>query len=178
MAEKITIARPYAQAAFETAKENGTLEQWSDDLKTLAQIISDSDMQAVLLAPSLSTSQQVDLIDQIANEQVNEVIKPFLKVLAENKRLLILPTISQVFEKLNQLDSGLLEVKVLSAYILKPAQQKSLETALSKKFSRQVKITSKKDLQLIGGVKISAGDFVIDGSIKGQLTQLATQLGI
>ncbi len=176
--EDLSIARPYAEAVYALAQETNTLDVWSAELTVLSQIVAEKSIQSVLKDPAIEGSQHLALIQSIVGDTLTQPLSAFLSTLVENERLLQLPAIAHLFNKLKQAASGQMEVEVTSAYVLKPAEKKQLEVALSKKFAQDISIVSTKNHDLIGGVKIKANDFVIDGSIKGQLTQLANQLGI
>jgi F-type H+-transporting ATPase subunit delta len=90
----------------------------------------------------------------------------------------VLPEISGIFEARKADYQGALDVEVTSAFALTPAEKKQLAEALKRKLGREIRITSEKDPKLIGGIRVRAGDMVIDGSVSGQLSKLANELGI
>jgi F-type H+-transporting ATPase subunit delta len=96
----------------------------------------------------------------------------------ENGRLVLLPEIFRLYAQLRSEHEGLLDVEVAAAYALDPELEKELSSILGEKLGREVKISSEEDPGLIGGVRIRAGDLVIDGSVAGQLSRLANELGI
>ena len=87
MAEKSTIARPYAQAAFDLAQESGELKKWSEMLQLIAAITSDALMQDMISNPSIEREKVLDIIFGVCADKLNDTGKNFVKVLAENDRL-------------------------------------------------------------------------------------------
>ncbi len=176
--EATTIARPYADAAFKRAVETGKLGQWSDALGLLAAVVQDPAMAGLIVNPKLSTEQLVDLVFDIAGDKLDDEAKNLVKLMAENGRLAVLPAVATLFEESKNAQQGTLDVQVIAAFEMDSAQESALADALKAKLGRDVRITSEQDPELIGGVRIRAGDMVIDGSVRGQLAQLANELGI
>ena len=176
MQEKTTIARPYAQAVFETASEESKLSEWSEMLGLLDSVVSDAQMQTVLTNPKLDAASLTDFVLGVCGESLNETGSNLVKVLADARRLAIIPEINNLFEQLRAEAEGVIEVTVTSAYELAADQQAAISEAMAKRLGRKVEITSDIDDSLIGGVVIRAGDSVIDASVKGRLKALATQM--
>lgn len=176
--EKTTIARPYAEAVFSRAKDSDSLSQWSDMLSLLAALVQDPQVEDLIDNPDVSRDRCADLLLEIGGEQLTEEGRNLVRLLAANRRLIVLPEIQALFQELYAESQGTLDVHVTSAYVVSAAQEKQLADALRAKLGREVRISSDKDPALIAGVIIRAGDLVIDGSFKGQLENLANELGI
>jgi F-type H+-transporting ATPase subunit delta len=176
MAEKATIARPYARAAFEYAHAHGRLAAWSEALALASLVIADPQVEPLLDDPRVSAAQLVELIDGIAAGRLDAEGRNFLSVLAHNRRLPLLPIIAAMYEQLRAEVENTLDVEVTSAQALDDAQRQRLAAALGKRFRRQVRLQEKVDASLVGGAVVRAGDLVIDGSLKGRLARLATEL--
>jgi len=177
-AENTTIARPYAEAVFAQAKESDKLELWSDMLGFLAEVVRDSRVEALVSNPEIDAATLTGLMLDIGGRRLSDEGQNLVKVLVENQRLAVLPEIAELYEDLKNESLGTLEVQVQAPYPINAAQQQQLVKALEKRFRREIKITSEQDPSLIGGLRIRAGDLVIDGTVQGQLHQLATDLGI
>src|SRR5690554_1361607 len=173
MAELNTVARPYTKAAFEYARDKGSLDQWSQLLSLAALAAGDSLMAPVLSNPTLSAEQKSDLILSVLDAQADEAGKNFVRLLAENGRLSLLPEISVQFELLKANLERKVDVNLTTAFPLDDAQQEKLAKALSSKLGREVKLTSKVDKSIIGGVVVRSDDLVIDGSVRARLAKLA-----
>jgi F-type H+-transporting ATPase subunit delta len=176
MAESITLARPYANAAFEVAAADNALAQWSQMLQTLAAVTSQAKVSDLLKSPALTAQQQSEALLSICGDSVSDKGSNMVKLLAENRRLALLPQISELFDTLKAAREKSIDVEVSTAYALSDAVVKSLTAALEKRLDRTVKLHSSVDKQLIGGVVIRAGDTVIDNSVRGKLNKLAESL--
>jgi F-type H+-transporting ATPase subunit delta len=176
MSELATIARPYAEAVFKRASESGTSEKWSEMLAFLSALMSNKEFTVSIDNPKISKDKLTQLLLDIAEGQVNDEGKNFLKLLVENKRLLIIPAIADLYEKYKAESEGYVDVDLLTAYSLTKEEEKKLAATLERTFNKKIHMHTSVDKSLIGGIFVRAGDHVIDGSIKGQLQQLAKQL--
>jgi F-type H+-transporting ATPase subunit delta len=177
VAERATIARPYAKAAFEYARDAGAFADWSQGLKTAAEIVADSRLAELTKSPQWSQADLVSIITDVAGTALNPAMQNFVRVLAENHRLLLLPEISAHYEEFRADVENTVDVDVISAIALSDVQQDKLAVALSKRLKRKVRMQNSVDASLLGGAVVRAGDMVIDGSLKGRLQRLATELG-
>ncbi len=173
MAELSTLARPYAKAAFEFARDKDALAAWSEQLFTLACVTADSTMDAVLGSPAMTAAQQTQTLNEVCGDALSAELRNFVAILADNKRLSLLPEIYTLFEQHKANQEKSVDVNVVSAFELDNAIKDKLAVALSKKLEREVKVTTSTDKSLLGGVLIRAGDLVIDGSVRGRLNKLA-----
>lgn len=178
MAESITVARPYTKAAFEIALAQGDLGSWSELLSLASMAVRDTDVNSVLQNPALDFAHKAQLIIDICSDKqiVSEQAKNFINLLAENKRLSLLPEVFNLFEILKANQEKSIAISITSAFELGNEQQDKLAQALSAKLSRQVTVDNTIDTSLIGGVIIHAGDLVVDGSVRGKLAKLAEAL--
>ncbi len=176
MAEPSTVARPYAEAAFRLADDAGALGKWSEMLRALALVAGDARVRAAVADPNLSDAKAAGLFIAILAGRLSGEAENFLRVLAENGRLGLLPEIAAQFEALKNAREGVLEAEVHSALELSSAQLADLVQRLEKKTGRKVKAKLEIDKELIAGVRIVLGDKVIDGSARAQLGALETAL--
>ena len=176
MAEPSTVARPYAEAAFKLADEANALGRWSEMLAALALVGEDARVRTATGDPRLSDAQRAGLFISILGGRLTGEAENFLRVLAQNDRLSLLPEIREQFEVLKNEREGVLEAEVQSAFELSDAQLKDLVQRLEKKTGRKVRAHISVDRELIGGVRIVLGDKVIDGSARAQLAALETAL--
>jgi F-type H+-transporting ATPase subunit delta len=176
MAEISTIARPYATAVFNFANESKGLSNWSDTLVLLSAVIQDEHIKSIIEDSKVLDSEREDLILDICKGKLDENGSNFVKLLVENKRLLILPEISQFFEELKADAEGLIEAEIIMAE--KPNQKTvdDLLKSLEKKFNKKIEGKVVIDKNIIGGTKIVVGDSVIDASVRAQLDNLAFTL--
>jgi len=175
MAENATLARPYAEAAFELAKAAGALAAWQEALDRLAAASRDPAMHECINDPRLTTTALAELFTAAAGELTPEQSN-FLHILIDNRRLSVLPEISALFAELKNAQEGTREALVTSAFPLSDAQLMNLVAELERKFGCKIKANVKVDPELIGGVRIALGDQVIDASVRGKLNAMAVAL--
>ncbi len=176
MADRSTIARPYARAAFDEARAAQRLGPWLEALQTAAAVVQDPRVQDLLGDPSVTPAQLAQLILDITGSGAEQHGKNFLLTLAENRRLGYLPEIAAIFAELKDAEEGVVDVTVTSAAPLDQQQQLTLSEALARKLKRQVRLHCETDKTLIGGAVLRAGDLVIDGSLRTRLDRIATEL--
>lgn len=175
MAEIATIARPYAEAAFQQADASGALREWSGLLENLAQAVAMPELQSVLGDPLVSETQLVDALSAASGGTTPEASR-FLQLLAENKRLGALPAIREQFEKLRAEREGTLDARIETAFAFVGEELAGLVADLERHFGRKVRAQVVQEPELIGGARITVGDVVIDGSIRGKLSAVAAGL--
>ena len=176
MAEKSTIARPYAEAVFQLAQQKGQLKEWSDMLQTVAMITADEDMKGIIGNTSVSKSQTAELVIDVAGTVMNEQGKNLVKLLAENHRLGVTAEITEQFETLKAEAEKTIEAEVIAATELGSAQQALITDKLKARLGCEVSLKCTVDESLMGGAIIKAGDLVIDGSVSGHLNKLSVEL--
>jgi F-type H+-transporting ATPase subunit delta len=172
------LARPYAQAAFEYAKEHQQLPQWSEMLRTNAAHVQNPSLAAMLHNPHYSAEICGEAILALSQSALDQAGENFIKILAQAKRLFVLPDIYQLFEQLRTGIEKTLQVQVKSAVALTETQAIKLKTSLTKKFKQPVALTYNIDPSILGGFIASAGDRVVDSSIRGQLEKLKETLNV
>ncbi|HBK45870.1 MAG TPA: F0F1 ATP synthase subunit delta [Xanthomonadaceae bacterium] len=173
MTQALTLARPYARAAFAIARDEGKFASWSEALAFSAQVAADPRVSALLLNPELDQDASVALL---APEAAEPAYARFLAVLAASQRLPLLPEVAGLFEQLRADAEHVVKAKVTSAAEMPQAELDKIIAALKKRFGREVEVTTAVDASLIGGAVIDAGDVVIDGSLKGKLSRLQNSL--
>jgi len=176
MSELATLARPYASAVFKRAKETNSTEKWSKSLAFMSAVLSDAEISVLVDNPKVSNERLSALMLDICQGQVDEEGANFLKLLVQNNRLTLASAISKIFEEYKAESEGYVDVEVTTAYAFSKEEKQSFTSALEKKLSKKVHMNVTVDKSLIGGVLVRAGDRVIDGSIRGQLQQLAKRL--
>ncbi len=172
MAENATVARPYAHAAFDSANATGELARWGDVLAAASTVIADERVAALLGNPSVRNSEIVALLADISGVGSDPKLRNFLQLLADNRRLALLPEITSQYEALRADVENTVEVTVTSAMPLTAEQADRLVAALAKRLGRTVRLHSTVDPALVGGAVVRAGDFVVDGSLRGRIERL------
>jgi F-type H+-transporting ATPase subunit delta len=176
MAEILTIARPYAQAAFQFADSHQALGKWSEMLEFLAVVSADPEMTALIENPRLTETQLAELFISIGADRLDDSCHNFIRLLAENRRLALLPEIAALFEVHRRDAERTICAELITAFPATEAQQTSVTAALKQRLGREIKLVCTTDETLIGGAIIRAGDLVIDGSVRGKLERLGNSL--
>jgi len=176
MAELTTIARPYAQAIFELAREQDRLAPWSQTLNLLAAIAVDPQLGALIDNPRLTESQLADLFVEIAGDALDDTGRNTVRLLAHNRRLTTLPEIARLYDQMRSEAEGAVQAELISAQPVSDAQARAVSEALKRRLGRDVQLESRVDETLLGGAVIRAGDLVIDGSVRGRLARLGSAL--
>ncbi len=176
MSEAITTARPYAQAAFDEAQKLNALQAWSEMLLSLAEAINHPEMIAVVSNPRVAKKQIEGLMEALLGKGASKQQQNFLRILADNQRLLLLPEIAALFETLKSEAEKTINVVVDSAFELSAAQKTKIVDSLKKRMGREIKLSCKVNKEILGGVVIRAGDKVIDGSARTRLGEMANAL--
>jgi F-type H+-transporting ATPase subunit delta len=172
MSEQISLARPYAKAIFELARDAGEYAQWSDQLELLALISQDPAMIELIANPAVSEKQLAELIIDVAGEQLDEQGRNLVKILSHNDRVTVAADINQQFQVLRDNAEQVIEAQLITAAEVNETQKQAFESALSKRLGKQIKLEATIDESLIGGAVVRAGDWVVDGSVKAQLQDL------
>ena len=185
MADNNTVARPYAQAAFDVAQETNALAELSESFAAAKAIMADGQVADFMSRPKLTDEQRLGFLQGlfatvVADGSVfaggSEHGTNFLKLLLENDRVAVLPEIADQFEALKADVENTVDAVITSASPLSTAQQQEMAAALKRKLGREIRVSTELDENLIGGAVIRAGDVVIDGSLRARLSGLANAL--
>lgn len=176
MSELATLARPYASAAFETAMEHEAIDRWSQALSLLTDAVQDETVQRLIESPTKTPLQKSQALIELFEDQLDEYSRSFVRLLAENRRVALLPAIQQEFAaRLAQLKRTL-AVEITSAIPLSEQQIEQFTEHLQRKFQQQIQLTTTVDRSILGGALIRAGDIVLDNTVRGKLDRLRNTL--
>ena len=178
MADPITLARPYARAAFQVALDAGALADWSRMLGVAAAVSGEPAVHAALTDPGRSWQESAAMFCSLCGDELSAGARNLVGLLAENKRLLLLPQVRSLFEELRANQERSLEVEFVTAFPVSEDAAARLEQALQARLQRDIRLSASIDPALIGGAVIRAGDQVIDNSIRGKLAKLAETMNI
>lgn len=176
MIEPITLARPYARAAFQFAVDNGAVDSWHEALVTVAAVVAEPSVAKVLDDPATTASQRAQTVATVLGDDLPTGVTQFVSVMAENHRLTLAGEVATLFAELRSALDAAANVTVTSAFDVADATIEQLAASLTTKLGKTVEMTVEIDASLIGGAIIRAGDMVIDGSVRGRLHKLATAL--
>ncbi len=174
MADKTTIARPYARAAFEHASAAKQLGSWAEALTLGATVVATPGVAVLLSNPHVTTAQLAELVTSIVADApgstsaqvTDDGFRNFIADLAANHRLGVLPEIAGLFQAMKDEAERTVDVEVTSA------------APLERRLKRAVRLHCSVDAALIGGAVLRAGDLVIDGSLRSRLDRFQYELGL
>jgi F-type H+-transporting ATPase subunit delta len=174
MAEIVTIARPYAEAVFRLAREQGTLAAWSETLDKLAGLAASPEVAALIVHPNVAASQLVEMFRAAVG--ADDVTSNFIRMLADNDRLAALPQVAALYEEMKRGEEGVKEAEIVSAFPLNEEQVATLARQLEGRFHAKLEVVVTVDPSLIGGVRVVVGDKVLDSSVRSKLDAMRTAL--
>ena len=176
MAELATVARPYAEAAFRSAQQNGTLGAVGEGLAMLAAAERDEGMRAVLLNPKVTAQQKKDLLGSIVGDRMDTVVKNLVSLVIDNHRETLLGHIEEQFDELKREQEKVVRARITSAQPLTDAQRADIVGALERRYGKKVEAELDVDASLLGGARVQVGDQVIHASVRDALAQMALAL--
>jgi F-type H+-transporting ATPase subunit delta len=176
MAESITVARPYAEAAFALARDQNALDAWSQMLRFATTIVQDPRVAQALDNPRLGAPEKESLLLSVAGDNLSPDGRNLVRVLVEGDRIAILPEISALFETLKDQAQGTAKAQIESAMELSDAQLAELKWALERRFGKRIEATVRVNPALIGGARVTVGDTVLDASVQAKLQAMANEL--
>lgn len=176
MTELATIARPYAEAVYKLASEQGRLKEWSAMLEFVSTVGSDPNMRAVVDNPKIPLTEVEKLFLAVASDGLDDSGRNFIRLLLQNQRTEALPVIREEFEKLKAQAEGIVDAVIISAFPLSDEQFQTVVDRLDARYKSKVRAEVKVQPDLIGGIRIEVGDKVMDASIRGSLDAMAAAL--
>ena len=176
MAELVTVARPYAEAAFKLALESSNLQSWSEMLSMLEIVVTNEEVARRIGDPNVDDQSLQGIILGGLGERLDGHGRNFVQLLIENGRLALMSQIREQYEALRREHEGVLEASIISAMPINDTQVQGLRIALEKKYGLKVNTQVEVDPRLIGGVRIVVGDKVIDATVRGKLDAMAAAL--
>ena len=176
MEGSITLARPYAQAAFRQAEREDAVDAWSEGLELIAAVTGDPALARLLADPRAPADRVTELVVDVCGDALSATMTNFVRVLGEGRRLGLGPAVARLFEEERRRRAGRSAVEVVSAYPLEPAHVELLAEAVRRRLGHAITLRTSVDESLIGGIVIRVGDSVIDASLAGRLRELAHDL--
>jgi F-type H+-transporting ATPase subunit delta len=176
MAELTTIARPYAEAAFRLAQQQGALPQWSQMLGLVSQVAADPQMAAALDNPKLTAADKEALLLKVCGDSLDNYGRNFVRVLVDADRIGVLPQIAALFDGLRDDAEGVARARIDTAFPLTDSELADIRAGLERHFGKKIEATVSVDPELIGGARITVGDTVIDGTVQAKLAAMESRL--
>ena len=176
MSELLTQSRPYAEAIFDIAKEEQTLDAWVSDLSIVVSAMQEEEVKTLINTPDLSQRNKAEIFTSLFEGEISKKVSNFVLVIGQANRINLLESVLESFKRLVALEKNQKNVMVASSYSLEQDQLDKIQTALQKRTGSEINISTHLDKSLIGGIKISYEDQVIDLSLKNKLEALKAQL--
>ena|SRR5689334_14622911 len=176
MAELETVARPYAEAVFRSALEQGSLGAVDEGLRMLAAIGRDEQVRSVVLNPKVSPAQRKELFDSVAGARLDPISKNLIALLVDSHREVLIGSIAEQFEELKREHERVLRARITSARPLDDQQRADIVAALEKRYGKKVEAELDVDPSLLGGARVQIGDQVIHASVRDALAQMAAAI--
>lgn len=175
MASSLTLARPYAKAAYLAAKDAQEVATWATALAQLAQWVKVKEVETIIKNPLIDKETLVTFLMQCAKIDTPH-IKNFLTLLAEYNRLSLLTDVYVIFTALQNDDEKILDAEFIAPFPVSDSNLEKIKSRLEQRFKRNVRLTAHIDPTLIGGGIVRIKDQVIDGSLKSKLNDLSKHL--
>jgi len=176
MSDLSTAARPYAKAVYELANESNATDKWSDSLAFLSVVCEDQQVKSRIEDPKISWDKLSELLISICGDKIDDQGGNLIKLMAESGRLSLMPEVASIYEEFVASSKGMVDAKMVSAFEVTDAQKDAVIASLKKRFNKEIRLEVSVDSDLIGGAVITAGDLVIDGSVKGRMAKMSTSL--
>jgi F-type H+-transporting ATPase subunit delta len=176
MAELITVARPYAEAAFRAGLDAKDLPGFSGQLQLAAAVAGNAQMHALLANPKVSPKQKVEVFHSATSGRLGDAVKNLIDLLIDRHRTVLLKPISEHFDKLKREHESVLKVRIVSAFPMNDAEKSEMVQALAKKYGKTIEAEVVVDQSLIGGANIEIGDEVIHASVRDTLDKMSIAL--
>lgn len=167
-------AKRYAQAAFELAKESSSIATWRSDLQDVATVLSDSEISTYFANTKLSFEERAEALGRVLD--VQPLALNLAKLLLLRGRSRQARGVANAFAVIADAHEGIEDAEVVTAVELDMAQRDAIGRQLSAAFGKQIRLTSRVDPAIIGGVVVRVGDRLIDGSIRTRLRLLRRDL--
>jgi len=176
MAENTTVARPYAEAAFDVARERNALASWSRMLSTMAALVRDPRVAQSLDNPRLGDPEKESLLLSLMGDALDEDGRSFVRVLVDGDRIKLMPEIAALFDTLKDQAEGAAKAEIETAFELSGEQLQELTSALERRFGKRIEASVRVNRDLIGGARVTVGDTVLDGTVQAKLQAMASSL--
>ena len=174
MAELATIARPYAEALFQSS--GASASALTGQVQALADVAAHAEVRQFADRPKADAVQVFDLVSGVAGVGLDPKVANLLRTVIDNGRLQALPEIAAQFHALVNAADGVSDALIQSAYPIDAAQLAEVSAALEKRFGRKLNPSVALVPELIGGIRVVVGDEVLDTSVKARLEQMKLAL--
>ncbi len=171
------VTYEYGKALFELASEDGMINEYLGEIRIISGIFKDNEaFMSVIASPVIPKEERLALIDRIFSDSIELNIRSFMKLLTERGKAKLIPACFEEYERLWYENSGIVIAEVETASVLSENEKNRLHSALEKKTGSAVEMRVIVTPELIGGLRVKVGGELIDGSVKGRLSDIKTKL--
>jgi F-type H+-transporting ATPase subunit delta len=176
MARRDSGARRYAEAAFQVAMRDDTLEAWRRELDAAAEVVGDERALRILANPATPTEQRAAVLTDLLGDRASEPVHNLVQLLLRRGRIEQVSRVAAQFRRLDDERRGITHATATSATPLSPDEVRALTTRLEESTGGRIALVVEVDPSLLGGLVVRVGDRLIDGSVRGRLERLRAQL--
>lgn len=169
-------ARRYAEAAFQIADQDGTLDAWLKDLQVAAKLLGPPEVLRLLGNPAVPTQVRAKAVERALGTRVSEKTRNLVLLLLRRGRVDLLVSVAAAYRALYEQRKGIVRATVISAAALDKAEQAAIQQRLGQLVGGTLEIEQQVDPAILGGVIVRLGDRMIDGSVRGRLERLRSRL--
>lgn len=176
MARRDTGARRYAEAAFEVALRDGTVDSWRSELEAAAAVVADPRALGTLANPAVSIDQRSAAVGALLKGIAAPQVQNLVQLLLKRGRIEQLPRVAAEFRRLDDRRQGITHATITSAAPLTQDELRAITQRLEQQSGGRIALDVQVDPSLLGGLVVRVGDRLIDGSVRGRLERLRNQL--
>ena len=176
MAVARSTARRYAEAAFEIAERDDSMKAWLAAMTTAEQRLTGPDVMRLLSNPAIPAGSRIEVLDRVLTDDVGRVQRNLLALLVQRGRFEQLPAVVREFTRLYREREGIIEATVTASAALDESDLEALRVRLETMTGKRIELRQTTDPALLGGIQVRVGDQLIDGSVRGRLERLRTDL--
>ena len=176
MARRVAAARRYAEAAFEVAMRDNTVDAWRSELDSAAEIVAEERIGRALANPSIPLETRLATAEQTFGKLVGRQALNLIGLMLRRGRIEELPRLASEFRRLDDERRGITHATATSASALTADDVRALTQHLEQLTGGRVELDTQVDPSLLGGVVVRVGDRLIDGSVRSRLERLRNQL--
>ena len=171
-----STARRYAEAVFEIAERDGTVERWLTQLSDIAHAVARPEVVRRLENPRVPLEARAAALHQVLGTDMLPQMSNLLGLVLRRRRLELVPQIAREFKRIYNRTAGIVEAQAVSALELIDAERAALESRLETMTGKKVELETSVDPAILGGIQVRIGDTLYDGSVRGRLERLRSRL--
>lgn len=171
------VGKRYAEALYEVAVESDKLQEYKQEIKAVTGIFSENpELYNIFTHPRVTKDEKKNMMDELFKGKISQEVLNLFYIIIDKGRENDLEDISEAYVELSNEKLGIVEAKAYTAVAMSPEEIARLQEKLSSKFNKKVNLSNHIDETLLGGVLVKLGDKVMDGTVKGRLSEIQREL--